>query len=648
MKIGHRSLALTGLLSLSFGVLSTTPAHAQNVQPLQYVAVPPCRVVDTRSTPGAPAPLIANTVRAFRTTGTDFSGQGGISGSCNIPSGATSVFLNFTVIGAQASGFLTAYPFDQNNSTQPNSSVINYSTTTSSPAIANGIAVPICNSSTTTCANDFYVVANQGTTNLAVDVVGYYAPDIGNSNTAIGSSALQSNTTGSNNTANGYGALLSNTTGSFNTANGYGALISNTIGEENTAIGGGALLKNTTGKENTAIGSSALFSNTTGKENTAIGSSALFSNTTGDNNTAIGLSALFSNTTGSFNSANGSNALFSNTTGSSNTAIGSSALLNNTTGSGNSANGINALASNTTGFNNTANGINALQSNTTGSFNSANGLSALASNTTGSSNLALGNSAGSNLTTGSNNVDIANSGVTQDSGVIRIGTSGTQTRTFIAGISGVTASGGVQVFINANGQLGTRTSSRRFKRDINNLGSLSERLLKLRPVSFRYKQATEQGKHPLQYGLIAEEVAKVFPELVQYDKEGKPFTVYYHLLTPLMLSELQHEHAKNQQQQAELASEKAQLASQKAQLASLRSKEEEQQAKLSSLQSKDQAQHAEIIQLRQQLATLQAQQEQMFKAVSARFNELERAVEVNGKAPQAPATVLTAVPSASR
>jgi trimeric autotransporter adhesin len=573
MKTGHRSLALTGLLSLSIGVLATTPAHAQNVQPLQYVAVPPCRVVDTRSTPGAASPLIANTVRAFRATGTNFTGQGGTSGSCNIPSGATSVFFNFTVTGASASGFLTAYPFDQNNSTQPISSVINYSTTTSNPAIANGIAVSICDGATTTCANDFYVVANQGTTNLLVDVVGYYAPDIGNLNTATGRNALRSNTTGFNNTANGSSALFSNTTGFDNTALGTNALASHTTGTRNTASGSFALRNNTIGNDNTANGTSALFANTTGTRNTATGGSALQSNTIGFNNTASGVSALFANTTGS-----------------SNVAIGDSALQFNTTGSG---------------------------------------------------NVALGISAGLNLTTSSNNVDIANRGVAGDSGIIRIGTSGTQTSTFIAGINGVTASGGVQVFINSSGQLGTLTSSKRFKQDINSIGTLSERLLKLRPVSFRYKQSAEKGAQPLQYGLIAEEVAKVFPELVQYDKEGKPFTVYYHLLTPLILGELQR-------QQAQLISEKTQLAAQKAQLASFRSKEEEQQAKLSSLQSKDQAQHAEITRLRQQLTTMQAQQEQMMKAVSTRLNELERAVQVNGKAPQAPATVLTALPTSSR
>jgi trimeric autotransporter adhesin len=280
--------------------------------------------------------------------------------------------------------------------------------------------------------------------------------------------------------------------------------------------------------------------------------------------------------------------------------------------------GTAALYKNTTGSGNTATGYQTLYKNIGGSANTATGYQALYSNTTGSHNVALGNQAGYNLTTGDFNVDIANPGVAGDSGVIRIGSE--QGKTYIAGINGVKASDGVQVFINANGQLGTLTSSRRFKRDINNLGSLSDRLLKLRPVSFRYKQATERGEHPLQYGLIAEEVAKVFPELVQYDKDGQPFTVYYHLLTPLLLGEIQR-------QQVQLVSEKTQLAS---------------------LRSKDQVQQAEITRLRQQLTTLQAQQEQMLKAVSTRLNELERAVQVNGKATQAPATVLTSLPNTSR
>jgi hypothetical protein len=185
------------------------------------------------------------------------------------------------------------------------------------------------------------------------------------------------------------------------------------------------------------------------------------------------------------------------------------------------------------------------------------GFDALSDNSTGSRNIALGYGAGQLISTGSNNIDIGNSGAEGDSGVIRIGTEGTHKGTFIAGISGVTAGGGVEVYINANGQLGTIKSSRRFKYNIQNLGATSDRLMDLRPVAFRYKEAAEDGTHPIQYGLIAEEVAKVYPDLVQYDKQGKPFTVYYHLLTPMMLNELQKAHHQLAAQQTEFSSLKA-------------------------------------------------------------------------------------------
>ncbi|MBC7882555.1 MAG: tail fiber domain-containing protein [Anaerolineae bacterium] len=340
----------------------------------------------------------------------------------------------------------------------------------------------------------------------------------------------------------------------------------------------------------TATGYEALVSNTTGLYNTANGYQVLFSNTTGNSNTANGYRALFSNTTGNSNTANGYRALYANTTGANNTANGYRALLLNTTGSFNTANGYQALYANTTGFNNTANGYQALILNTTGAYNTANGLNALFANTTGSYNIALGYAAGYNITTGSQNIHIGNFGYSDDSNVIRIGSQGSQTKAYIAGISGVTASGGVQVFVNASGQLGTLTSSKRFKSGIKDIGSAGDKLMKLRPVTFRYKEAAENGTHPLQYGLIAEEVAKVYPELVQYDKDGKPFTVYYHLLTPLLLSELQKEHRQNASQQAELANFKQREIKQQAEFASLKQQfvvqQQQQTAQLAALQVK--------------------------------------------------------------
>jgi len=327
-----------------------------------------------------------------------------------------------------------------------------------------------------------------------------------------------------------------------NTATGAYALFHNTTGFNNTADGYGALDYNTTGSNNAAVGAYTLFYNTAGGLNSALGAYALFSNTSGGYNTAQGYEALYSNTIGGYNTAAGAQVLRYNTSGSYNAATGTFALFYNTTGYYNAADGYAALYSNTTGGNNSAVGALALYFNTTGSYNTASGLDALLQNTTGSNNVGLGYGAGQNITTGNNNIAIGNSGASSDNGVIRIGTAGTQGATYIAGINGATASQGVPVYIDANGQLGTLTSSRRFKYDIKDLGATSDKLMGLRPRIFRYKEEASDGSHPIQYGLIAEEVAQVYPEMVQYDREGKPFTVYYQQLTPMMLNELQKAH----------------------------------------------------------------------------------------------------------
>ncbi len=391
-----------------------------------------------------------------------------------------------------------------------------------------------------------------GLINTAIGNGALFSDTSGAANTATGSYALYLNTTGSNNTASGIYALANNTTGFLNTATGSNALFTNSTGSYNTAVGNDALYSNGAGNNNTATGYQALYTTTTnGNGNTANGYLALYYNTA-SSNVAIGSQALFFNTTGTYNTANGYQALYNNTTASGNTASGYAALYNST-GSNNTASGYVALFSNTTGNSNTAYGLSALISNTSGSNNVASGDGALFSNTTGNANTALGHNAGRNLTTGSNNIMIGHVGASSDTGIIRIGTSGTQTATFIAGINGVTASGGVQVFINSSGKLGTLTSSERFKYDIHNLGNVSNNLMDLRPVSFRYKEAAEDGSHPIQYGLIAEEVAKIYPDMVQYDKEGKPFTVYYQQLTPMMLNELQKAHQDINALQSEMA-----------------------------------------------------------------------------------------------
>jgi len=359
------------------------------------------------------------------------------------------------------------------------------------------------------------------------------------SNTANGYYTLYHNTTGVDDTAYGFYALCYNTSGYENTAVGSGALFSNTTGNFNTANGVNALRFNVGGSYNTAAGYGALELNGPGSYNTATGYCALYLNNTGGENTAFGDYALYANTGGTFNVANGYRTLYANTNGSCNIATAYGALYNNTSGSGNVAEGYAALYSNTTGGDNVAIGTDA-------GFNSS-----------GNANILLGAQAGYYLTTGSDNIAIGNRGAAADTGIIRIGTVGQQGQAFIAGINGVGVSGAVPVYINSSGQLGTVTSSQRFKYDIKDIGSKSDKLMDLRPVTFRYKEAADDGSHPLQYGLIAEEVAKVYPDLVQYDKQGKPFTVYYHLLTPMLLDQIQKEHQQLAAQQTEIISLKS-------------------------------------------------------------------------------------------
>ncbi len=338
-----------------------------------------------------------------------------------------------------------------------------------------------------------------------------------------------------------------------NTAEGTDALLNLTIGADNTAIGFDALLNNT-GDNNTAIGSQALLNNTSGAYNTATGLQALTSNTKGNFNTANGFHALFLNTTGANNTANGGEALFSNITGSDNTANGSGALFLNTTGSGNAATGVGALENNTTGASNTGIGEVALFYNTTGFLNAAIGFQALENNTTGKSNIALGASAGVNLTTGSNNIDVGNAGVAGESKTIRIGTTPTQKNTFIAGISGVTVAGGVGVIIDTNGHLGTVVSSERFKEAIKPMDKASETILALQPVTFRYKHELDPDGIP-QFGLVAEQVAKVNPNLVARDDQGKPYTVRYEAVNAMLLNEFLKEHRKVEALEATIAAQ---------------------------------------------------------------------------------------------
>ena len=331
------------------------------------------------------------------------------------------------------------------------------------------------------------------------------------------------------------------------TAEGDGVLFSLTTGEGNTALGSNALHDNTTGNNNTATGCNALRFHITGDHNTATGRAALVFNADGEGNTATGRAAMGNGTTGSENTATGWQALFNNT-GDANTATAAFALWSNTTGFGNAANGHLALYGNTTGDSNTANGRNALINNTTGSGNTANGVDALYSNTTGNNNVALGNSAGGFLTTGDNNIVIFNDGVAGESNHIRIGSVGTHTSTFIAGISGV-AVAGAAVKVNANGQLGVAPSSERFKAEIKPMDKASEAILALKPVTFRYKKELDPKGSP-QFGLVAEQVAKVNPALVDRDGKGEIYTVRYEAVNAMLLNEFLKEHRTVQELEA--------------------------------------------------------------------------------------------------
>jgi hypothetical protein len=229
-----------------------------------------------------------------------------------------------------------------------------------------------------------------------------------------------------------------------------------------------------------------------------------------------------------------------------NTAIGTGALQNNTTGRENTASGASALTSNTTGSFNTASGSAALAFNTTGSDNTAIGNGALVNNTTGGNNIAIGNAAASDVSgDSSNNIHIGSFGESGDNRTIRIGTTPTYTTFFAAGIRGVTTgvNNAVPVVIDSTGQLGTISSSRRFKEDIQDMGEASRGLMRLRPVTFRYQKRFADGSKPIQYGLIAEEVGEVFPDLVARSSDGQIETVKYQVIDSLLLNEVQRQHA---------------------------------------------------------------------------------------------------------
>jgi hypothetical protein len=328
------------------------------------------------------------------------------------------------------------------------------------------------------------------------------------------------------NTAMGTDVLFSLTTGYYNTGAGYYSLYYNQTGGYNTAFGGAALFENT-GSDNTAVGAFALEVNGTGSGNTAVGYEALGQNGTGGDNTAVGQQALYSNSGGLFNVAVGQGALQANVSGSSNTAIGETALLN----------------------------------------------------ATGGGNVAIGEKAGESLGAGNNNIYISNSGgASGESGTIRIGSS-FHTAAYISGISTAQVTGSA-VYVTSSGQLGVLASSERFKTDVAPMGGSTAQLQQLRPVTFQLKTDRSGTR---QYGLIAEEVDKVYPELVIRDGEGKIQGVRYEELAPMLLNEVQH------MQQA-LSDQQQQYRRQEQQLAQLQRQNQSMQGLIAGLLTKKQAQ----------------------------------------------------------
>jgi hypothetical protein len=420
---------------------------------------------------------------------------------------------------------------------------------------------------------------------------GTLALTTGGQNTAVGAAALLLNTAGESNTAVGVTALLNNTDGSGNSAFGWGALAANTA-DANTAVGLNALLNNTTGGTvgniqgfdlgpNVAVGAGALRDNTVASANTAVGFQALRNFTTGPMGleqvglcTAVGFQALANDTTAG-NSAFGYQALFNNGHGTENVAIGMRALFSNTTANNNIAVGNSALRDNTEGHSNTAIGSSALESNVDGEGNTAVGLFALDANQGGDSNTAIGTVALSGNTTGLYNTAIgfaAGGAIVGAFNVICIGANVTgedvSNSCYIGNIFG--QPGGSQaVYVNSDGKLGAQVSSRRFKEEIKPMDNVSEALFSLKPVTFHYKKEIDPASKS-QFGLVAEEVENVNPDLVVCDKDGKPYTVRYDQVNAMLLNEFLKEHKEVEEQQATIGRLTSSAAQQQATITELK------------------------------------------------------------------------------
>jgi hypothetical protein len=501
--------------------------EAVPTSPLHFVGITPCRLADTR--------------------GNGFTGQYGppsltpsgrnmvITGQCGIPGDAQAVSFNFSAINVPAAGFLVAYPA---GGIFPPVATMVYNQNT--PNLSNAAVVPLGTGGAIT------VVAAVTTIDLVVDVNGYYRPGVV---TAV--NGLSGNVTlaaGSNVTITPSGQTLT-----VAASGGPGGVLptgtlNQTLRHNGTSwVASGALTN-----DGTDVSVTGPLTLSNGVLLLRRSDFTLFHICCNTNNTFLGISAGNLTNTGAFNTAIGTFALSQLTSGASNTAVGANSLDVNTSGSSNTALGAVSLLRNVFGANNTAVGASALTNNMTGSGNIALGYFAGSTNTGGSGNIFIGNNVGA-TTTGSNNIYIASAPAGNESNQIRIGRNDVHTQgTVIASIYGFGSGGGIPVIVNAGGRLGTTTSSVRYKDDVRDIGAESEGLMDLRPVVFKYKPEFDSSGLR-QYGLIAEEVAEIYPELVVYDAEGRPETIRYQLLDALLLNEVQ-------KQRVEIDALKAQFA----------------------------------------------------------------------------------------
>jgi len=470
--------------------------------PLHFVGLNPCRLVDTR--------------------GNGFSGQYGppaltqgvprnfvLTGQCGISATAQAVSLNVTVTNTQGPGFILIYP---QGAAQPTVSTLNY---VAGQTIANAAVVPLGTGGGIT------VIAGVSGTDLILDTNGDYPAGVVTSLSGLSGDVTLA--PGSNVTITPTGQTLTVAA----TGGPGGVLPTGSTGQTLRNDGSQWVANSALTSNGSDVGMTGTL-NFSSQVRVAAAGTLFLHNLGGANNTYVGLHA----------------GAATPSAGDANTGVGFNALLHTASGGGG----------------NVAIGQGALDTNTTGSGNIGIGNVALENITTGSGNIGIGVDAGMNVSSGSNNIYIGNAGFNNESGQIRIGTVANITSgTVIVGISGFTSVGGAPVLVNSGGRLGTTTSSRRFKEDIRDVGVQSDGLMKLRPVAFRYKPDIDPTGFK-EYGLVAEEVAEVYPEMVINDDQGRPNTIRYQLLDPLLLNELQRQHRNLEAQRAEIDLLKAELA----------------------------------------------------------------------------------------